>query len=426
MQLFNLIEKYSYAFIALLLCSTAYFTCFAADDYYFIYLNNTSSFCEAYKHITFEWHGRWIYNALMLILIKFHSFSFMLFVYFSSSFVLLFLSLKHLFKGINTKLNTSFNTNQFSFITLCILFFSTSNTNESWFWLTASVNYVLSLICFIYLIGYHLNNSSTAIIKYLLSIICIAYISANNEPLFVISIALLVFKLFKHFNYKQLVLMLVAIGCFALNLLSSGSQHRFSITPEISLINIVLYTVYGTLKTLILSNPLHNILAIFFAIPFYIYGYKKQPKISFKYLLNSLYILLIISLLNHLITTIALGGLGPDRAFLITALAKGAFISICMLYAGKKYKIYNKYMNIIPFVLLLILNAYYIPLHYKFNTSYKLRIKHIKNNVNSSTIKVGKLPKSGLIYHAELSSDTTYFVNKHLQKALNSNPVKLK
>jgi hypothetical protein len=73
----------------------------------------------------------------------------------------------------------------------------------------------------------------------------------------------------------------------------------------------------------------------------------------------------------------------------------------------------------VSFLIFTIFNQY--PVIRNFNKAYNERMKNLdkaKNEKYNGVLKLNKLPSSGFLYWAELSRDTSYFVNKHLKEGL--------
>jgi hypothetical protein len=417
---------------AIFLVATSWFNRFVADDYYFIGEMNTKSFKEIYEHLYFKWHGRWSSNFFLLLFLELRNIPYFLFMYFLFSYSLLFVGVKRFVRELFAEHHLHLKNKQltlFSIIAIGVLFFCTINPNETWFWYTSSVVYFWSVIAFFFAAASYFKIKKNAF-DYFIYSIALLYIGGSNEPLtFFLIIAFFVMfikKLRITFNIIGLALLTSA---FLANYLSSGTLHRDEITPGLGIIDLILYTGYGSLKYLFINIYRTFIPALFFAIPFYWLGkntaFKSSSFKPFKQLMYSVLGICLIVIANQFIVIYALGGLSPDRACTASSIGIALLIIRFLFLLGVFYQ--NKtfvikpilYINVIA---LFIFNLIFIKIHYNFSNASDNRIEKIlKSSSNNEVIYLEPLPYSGYLYNSELSNDADFFINQHLKNGLGVN-----
>lgn len=410
----------------LFLISCFFFNRFAVDDYYFIGKINEQSFKEIYQHLYFNWHGRWTSNFLLLFFIQFYKLPFFLLLFNLLSTCLLYLGIFNLAKTIQYKLNLKQSKTQliiYSTVFLSILFFCTVNPNETWFWFTGSVVYLWSIIAAIFAIQLYLKQELKWF-HYLIFNVSLIYIGGANEPLVMLFIIGFSFSIIKKYNSK---LALLGISCillsFLVNYLSSGTIHRDEITPSLNLLDLFLYSGYGTIKFLFLDFYSTFLIALILSIPFYMLGRQFKGKFSWfkpiKHLIISIVVIGIFAFCNNLIGIYALGGLLPDRALISTSLVIAFIITVYLFLLGGAE--YNKntvfYAPILGCVVLITLSIYCFEVHSTYAKAVDERIEFI-NSSGKETIVVNELPPSGYIYSTEITTDSNNFKNQHLKSGL--------
>ncbi len=414
----------------LFLVITSYFNQFAIDDYFFIGELRTKSFIEIYKHLYFEWHGRWTSNFLMVGFIQLHNIPFFLFFYNLLSIGLLYLGITRLLKTINTYYQLQIKSNQtfiFSAIGLSILFFCTISPNDSWLWYTSSIVYLWSTMFLFVGISICFKHQKKLLDYFLFGISAI-YIGGSNEPLALFSIALLLYLIFRKKEITVSIIGLILIGTsFLINYLSSGTISRDEITPSLDLTNIILYTGYGSIKFLIFSIHKTFIPALFLAIPFYFLG-KDIPAISYKFklkkeLLKSFIFISVVTVINQLVVIYALGGLAPERSTMTSSIVIAIIIIRLLFLLGNQTNEISKKLNfilLINVVALIGFNIYFANTHSNYTKSVDNRLSDILNSENL-VIKVKPLSQSGYLYSSEITTDPNHFKNQHLKSGLGVN-----
>lgn len=430
-KLLYLINIQALLFIVFLVL-TSYFNRFAVDDYHFIGQLKATSFNEIYSHLYNQWHGRWTSNFLLLFFLKLNQLPFFLMIFNLLSFGLLYVGIVRLFKSINEFYKMQFQNKTIlinAVIFVGVLFFCTVTPNETWFWYTSSVVYFWSTIAFFFAFSLFFTKEKKWF-NYLIFVISTIYIGGANEPLtFFIIISLLLLVLKKKEVFISGLGLILVVSAFLINYLSDGTTHRDLITPNLSVINLVLYTGYSTLKFLFFSIHQTFIPTLFLGIPFYWLG-KKINSLNLienfrplKAFFWSVSLIIVTIIINQLLIVFALGGLSPDRAgiasSIVIAIILVRYLFLLGNYHQQKYDAL-KYLMIGNVICLIGFNIFFYKIHSQYAKAVDERMELImKNDILPTAIGIVEaLPNSGYLYSAEITTDTTNFKNKHLKEGL--------
>lgn len=411
----------------LFLILTSWFNRWSADDFYFIGELRHKSFYEVYQQLYFHWHGRWTSNFSQLITFQYSKVPFFLFFINLVTFSLLTHSIYSLIKIICNKTAMELSPPKqwlYSLLFLSVFFFCCVNPASTWFWHTSTVVYLWSIIAFLYLIA-QLLSCSRSLLKYLIIIFTSLYIGGSNEPLAIISLlGLGIWVYLKGSNLPKIFSIIFILGALLINYFSSGTAFRDSITPGLGLIDLVLYTGYGSLKYLFWNAYKTFIPAIVLALPFYFLGNQfpiTQGVFNIRKELSlSLIIILVTVIINQFMVIYALGGLAPDRSTTVSSIVI-SFVLVRFLFLWGQHqckpKMNQKFITVLSIIGMLIFNGITFFYHHEYANAYDQRMEAIKQ-ADQDVIEVAPLPFSGYLYSAELSTDSSYFANQHLKSGL--------
>jgi len=422
----HLIISQAFLFLAFLLI-TFFFNRFAVDDFYFIGEINTKSFTQIYSNLYYKWHGRWTSNFLLVFFIQFYKIPLFLMLYNILTVGLLYLGITKLLKSINEFYNLGFNKKTvltYSIIALSVLFFCTISANDTWLWYTSSIVYLWSIMAFFLGVRLFFIQQKKWFQSILFGISAI-YIGGSNEPLTFIIILALLYLLFKK---RNILLSSMGLGlitsAFLINYLSPGTLNRDSITPNLGLIDLVLYTGYSSVKFFFFSIHKTFIPALFLGFSFYLLGKKATLTIAsfnpIKSLVQNIKLIVGVVIFNQLIVVYALGGLSPDRSGIASSIVITILLIRYLFLLGNHHKEKQNKLNIILIlnvVVLIVFNAYYTNVHYNYAKAFDERTAYIFYSKNE-IIKIKPLPNSGYIYSSEITADANHFKNLHLKSGL--------
>ncbi|HEY9082756.1 MAG TPA: DUF6056 family protein [Vicingaceae bacterium] len=412
--------------------STAYFNRYAADDFYFIFEIKNKSSVEIFNHLQFNWHGRFASNSLIAFLLPLTEFPYFLMVFNLSSCLLLYTAITRFtknsasFYAINIK-----NKWLLAFLAMTVFFFLTLFPNDAWFWFTGSVVYLYSTIALFFLLSVFFKKEKNSG-DYFLLVTSSIFISGANEPMALILLLFLaVFAVKQPLQFKlQLPYLLSAVllfSGFCVIFFSSGTVLRDELTPSLPWTKVVLFTTYATVKSLLFKLHYTFIPAILLAFPFYVLGTTAQFKsVNFhpvRELLYSLFLIVFIVIINHLIVVIPLGALPPDRATMVSSVLILLLLIRYLFLLGNEITISEKLKKMIlgintVGVLVFVIVTFRI--HNNYASAYDKRIDDLvkmKTNItHQDPIYLTPLPHSGYLPSAEITTDTTHFLNVDLKR----------
>ena len=412
--------------------STAYFNRYAADDFYFISEIKNKSAVEVFNHLQFNWHGRFASNSLIAFLLPLTELPYFLMVFNLSSCLLLYIAIARVtknsasFYAINIK-----NKWLLAFLAMTVFFFLTLFPNDVWFWFTGSVVYLYSTIALFFLLSVFFKKEKNSG-DYFLLVISSVFIGGANEPMTLILLLFLaVFTVKQPLQFKiQLPYLLSAVllfSGFCVIFFSSGTVLRDELTPSLPWTKVVLFTAYATVKSLLFKLHYTFIPAILLAFPFYVLGTTAQFKsVNFhpvRELFYSLFLIVFIVIINHLIVVIPLGALPPDRATMVSSVLILLLLIRYLFLLGSEITISEKLKKMIlgiNTVVVLVFVLVTFQIHNTYASAYDKRMGELAKMKISIThqdpIYLTPLPYSGYLPSAEITTDTTHFLNVDLKR----------
>lgn len=419
--------------------ATIFYTRFSADDFFFVSEVRIKSWTSIFNYLQNDWHTRFSSNFVLTFLLQWSEKKYFLPFYFLGVFSLLFASIFRFLKYATllyvVKLS-NLNIVLLSINTIGMFFFCTFSVNDVWFWFTSSTGYFVSSIAFI-LGGSSFFKPTFSFIDYFLIVLSAFFISGSNEPMILISILLLGYAFFKTQSSEKKKMMFLAIiilmAGFLVIYLSAGTAKRDGITPSLSIKNNLLFAGYGTAKTLLHGVYKHFLPTLILSTPYLILGKQYNSK-NFKRidLIKELPKIIafigILIFVNQLIVIIPLGDFPPDRALIVSSI----LILIVIIRYFYKFgvllpnnTIYIKSVQVVSLVSLLIFTIITTKIHQNYASHYDKRMVFLNtisiSTSNSAPIYLEKLPPSGYLPSAEITADTTNFLNKNLKGMVNLN-----
>ncbi len=415
----------------------------ASDDFYYLYLKNTYG---AWGGMIFQydnWSGRWTAHSVACWLLKFHDSPIFLPLMNFGTLAALYLTLRNLIQKIFNSLSIKADGILLPGLTIMLItsfFFATFNIGESWFWYIIVITYMWSLICFLFLIHFIFSKTSNA--GWIFASLAALFIGGASESFALIFMFLLVALFFfrnkiypdgfKTFNNKIYIIFTLIFISFLIAYLAPGTDVRRSLLPHTTL----LFKAWSYIKTLgkyfIMYLPAHAGYIFIFSFPWLLFGMKHlKGKFAIEEKRNilkkvSLFFLAFIAL-SLIPTTYVMSEAGPDRAMLLLSLFTAIYFAFLFAIGGtyvqpvKLFKILSVVICDFSILVMLIFVYAQSELTNNFSDAYDKRMAKIeiaKEKRITGFISVSPLPESGMLYWEELSSDSTYFVNRHFQKGL--------
>ena len=440
---------YSFTILLLLLLVILSFNArFAADDYYFLFLEKSEG---AFGGMIFQYtdfSGRWLSHFVSLMLLKLSGFKYFLAGFFILTFATLYLILSSLFYKIYNWYDVDendFNSDFPPLLIIASLVLCAFSVGENWFWFISVTTYVWSIIFGLILVNLYLNNKKRFYTPALL-IFSSLYIGSASESFAVLMILFsLLFVTFKirsegievfkasSKNRSLLLMMILIFASFLISTLSPGTFHRNALLPSLSLFQKceILFRSFGKILIQYIPSKIH--LFVIFGLPWIAFGFYIQEMLQNKTyaIIRNIFVILLLTFAAIFIclfpTVFILGETGPARALLIITLVLTISFAILFTLTGMLFRKESHILKIssIAFFFSIIYLFYENIKQYRvtkvFAETYDERIARIVelNNENFTGIaEFSPLPAPGMNYHAEFSTDTLYYVNQHWKKGL--------
>lgn len=429
----------------------------AIDDFYFLSNVSEHGIIDGSIYEYNSWNSRWL--SLLLnhsILFIYQKMNFIIALYGILNLILFVLALFFLITTVIDYINISpilkknklyfqLSLLNFSVFFVGLIFISTMRIGETWFWICSSTGYIWSNIMFIIGIGCLIKRE----VKYSLSTIgCLSFffIGGSSPTLSLLSILILsTIIVLASVNYfhdlinkkilikRSLLSLLLCLSSFIILYLGEGNRIREQFFHEISIgYSIILnFKMSGIiiLKRIPLIIPIIAILSL----PIISYSnYLKSGRSDMNWKKKVIYIsILYLSLIYffQLPITYKTQDVGAYRTlFFITILTIFYFLILFFLI-GKNLFISKQLLNYLSKVPLLISSfifAYFLINQYYTTTKYakaydQRMINLMEERTDIEILDLKPLPPSGMLYSAEISTDTSHYSNKFIKKALNLN-----
>lgn len=420
----------------------------AADDYFFIYLSNTFGPIKGAILQYNSFSGRFLTHLISCFLLQFSNSSYFLPVYFCLTFLILYYAISAIYFKIYSLYSIEelkFNSDFTPLLFLTTFFFSSFSIGESWFWFISTTTYLWNIISALILVNIVLQNK-LKLSSYILIVSCGIYIGFSSESFALIYLALILVFILRESSrnsFQTLIknptirilfsIFILITGSLLISLLSPGSQTRNNLLIVHSLSEKLIISTKTVLKIFIFYLPGKLPYFIILSLPWLVFGHFIQLEKSYSRKIISKKISLlclwtfIILLICTLPTAFILGEFGPPRAILIISLVFTLFFATLFSLFGMLLVNQNLIKRITNFALgvAIIFLIYELIDQYHVTTiyakAYDDRIEHLHELNQDSTIssiKVAPLPDCGMLYNAEYSSDTAYFVNQHWKMGL--------
>lgn len=436
-----------FVFLFVMLC---FYSRLATDDYFFIWDVNTKGIRNSLYLQYMRWSGRFSAGFLVDVIYKYlktdqtwyFAYPLLSFVilsfgtYFSISSISGFynIAIKKFHKWIMT----------FSFVAL--LFFMSADIGESWFWYVGLSCYLMSIIAFIWGIAF-LFHSKHQLISTVMMMICFLYIGGASEVFSVIyGILLTILLIYKFkkagnfnifitsvFNKKLLIAYITLAISFTILLVAPGNYLRDGLFPK----HQFFYSFFITAKSFVKFGsyylPFKLAYVLTFSVPFIVIGNCISPSDKNKiiipftgFLKKATFFLITLMFIFFFLVAYVLVETGPPRIWFMLSLMIAVYCLIISFYAGytafidhKKLNILKRGSIILGFIILTytILNQYAVV--NKYSKAYDERLDYLtdlnKTLPSDTIINLKPLPPAGMLYSAEISSDTNHFTNRELR-----------
>ncbi len=322
-----------------------------------------------------------------------------------------------------------------------ILFLSTFRIGELWFWLCSTSTYLWSN-AFLLLGISGLLSTSKSIRSHIFTTIPFIYIGGSCGPLSLITLVILItlgiaafYNLIKFYDKRTfLIKILLAFStcliAFSILFMAEGNVHRSSFFKEIGLMESFILNIKMTGIILLKRVPFSLLLCLIFCSPLLLINSKpkedKSVKNSWKKIALISFIYCLLIFLFQWSITYKTQDVGAFRTLFFVNLLTLFYSATVSYLLGNKLQKLRKFVIVeFPIALfaatvvfgILLYGQSYITSEYAF--AYDNRIQFVKKNcTDNQTLLLDPLPKSGLLYSAEISRDTLFFSNQHFKAGL--------
>lgn len=439
-----------FVFLFLILC---FHSRLATDDYYTIWSVKDNGILNNVKVIYDNWLGRFtavFFNSVIFGLLKTNQPYYYFLPLFS--YLLLLISVFLIFRELKQKMFYELKTQTlfiFSGLFTILFFFLTFDIGESWFWYCSLSSYLLSIIAFLFGLFFILK-SNKYILTFIGTMICFLYVGGASEVYSSIFITLFLVAIFyrikkrsefrqffkSRINQKLMIAFFTLILSFIITLSSPGNLMKEALNPDFDFPVFLYYFLRMTGKLLFWFFPQKILYIIAFAVPFIVLGnYFKNRSFNFRIKFAVEFKFLTIVLLAAiLIVFISIAGLiqqsGEYRvwtilSFLLTIYFCYLFFNIGYKQVFKENKLLKiKYISVVLSLIILsyhLINQYTLTKHYANAVDERINyLVSLNQRITKDTlVSLTPLPKSGMLYSAEISADTTHFTNMELRMGYN-------
>jgi hypothetical protein len=441
---------------SLLLCSVAAFASIyfilsinnrpTPDDFEFMYNVRKNGWWNGMVFYLNLWNTRWLSILFLNGVYLFYEVIQSFFLYHIFTLICLAVALyrfsKSFFSKIYLEAISEKNVLGISAILLISFFFSSFDAAETFFWINGNTVYLWSVIFILFGFG-ELLKKEPGSYSILIASFSFFYLGgafeANAVVVFLLLSSLLIFELRKKSNRRKQTIKLLLFSIFFLTISFSvalsgeGWRNRHDVLGHASLASSFLVTGKAFIKMFIIFLPAKiHWLILFLLVSTGIGARLETEKVPMKYSL--LKIFLAFCLLNFLIlfpSCYLLRETPPARVWTLNCFLISLFISICGMKLGNVLHRYQKQLLNISALALTILITLFVKIFIEekritdvYAAAYDNRMQILIQSKSESAqkeISLEPLPPSGMLYPAEITTDTNDFRNRHLKNYLQLN-----
>ena len=436
----------------------------AFDDFYFLANLNDHGILQGTIFEYNNWSTRWasvFLNSLVLALTKKTSYGLLMFgiVNFLLLSLSVFLLMTNLFHRLTKTKQNAYMLDKFnlwlrvnlSVFTVSLLFITTIKIDETWFLLCSSCTYLWSNMMLILGAAWILNQTRSTLMS-VIGCLAFIYIGGSSGPVAIISIlSLLLFvaysvRLHHGLNSvnrpivsRSLLAFTCCLAAFTLLYIGEGNRVRESFFEEMNILHCLLLNIKMTGIIIITRLPWVLPYILLLCLPMIYFGhYFRGSEIDPRWKRKLLWLTLGYGLLiffYQLSITYKTQDVGAYRA--LFSISIFTIVYVCCIYfiIGKRLEIGSKWLTsllYIPILFSSVLFTYHLftqqGITRVYSQSYDQRMQYIREHKNqTATLELPPLAPSGMLFTAEISVDTSNFVNQHFKKGMGlSYPVAVK
>lgn len=431
------------ALIAFLVCFAwvAFYNRFASDDFELIYQLNHLGFKGSIIYFYDTWNTRWLAITLMNVIFIATEKSGTLIVFHLLSLLILWFAFYRLTKEFSKQtLLTNIVCSGFMSISF---FYSCFSKSDVFFWVNSSAIYLYGTIAFIFALAEVLLKRVNAT-SFVILIFAGFFLGGSYEPLaftVMVTSSVFLFVMFQRHGpgvaaqpvvIKTILLLSIVMVAFAVSYAGQGHVIRSSFLPQTTFTFKSWAFIKAVLKMSAIYLPEKLFTALLFAFPWFLTGmvqpFKQISILIVKQASMAFLILLFISLGP---VVFIMSEMGPERAWTQISIYLVLYSSILAAYAGSmlhgRYNV-QQVTRVYAVTAFLYVLATGVPAGIQakiYASAYDNRMLDLKNlkrdNDVPNLVVLEKLPPSGWLHSAEISSRPDHFTNQHLKKYLGLN-----
>lgn len=432
----------------------------ATDDFYFLNILNQHGVLNGVLTEYQTWSTRFSSVGLNLTILHYTQktpwvltvFSlFGLFAFVMAVFWNIKNTITFVFKGMGDKEQKSIaSILNVSMFIVSVFFISSVKIDETWFWLCSSCTYLWSVIMCLFSTGWLLSKTNR-FPYFVLGLTGFAFVGGASGPLAIILLLGLAVstaftsKIADQLNLsrnalrtKTILGFLTCLITFTVLYLGQGNRAREMFFDEVSLLSSFILNIKMTGIVFLKRLPLTVLIQICLIFPLVYFGsmQRKNKHSSWKKipLFLSLIYLSIIFIYQWSITY-KTQDIAAYRALFFVSVSTAIYLAFLLYYLAKNLAT-NKLTSILCYASFLfgpLLFGYHLvnqsQLAPAYANSYDDRMFSLQNLkvTNGQLTVLQPLKTSGMLYSAEISVDSAFHANKHLEQALNlSGPLVVK
>ena len=415
----------------------------ASDDFYYLWLTKKFGAWGGMMYQYENWSGRWSAHWLACLLIPYWKNSWFLPLFHFITLAALVYSIYRLIILAIAKYSPEIGKGTalaLSILFCASFFFASYDIGETWFWYIIIITYLWSIVAFLFLIGIVFNRRSS-LFALPVTLLLSAYIGGASESfalifLFFLSVILL-YRTFiagiKRSDPIQIRLIfgiIVLLASLGISALAPGTDVRRSALPHVDWIDTLWVISKTYVKYFVRFLPSHIFFLILLSASWlYIGDRYLRDKIdrakARRLLLNTTLLFLAALLILFIPTSMILSETGPDRALSIVSLATALFFLVVFAMLGV---LVNRKTILRVHALLLAIAvgalAFTCMKQYRLGQSFDMAYRQMMDEIDRArnsgitVLELERLPPDGMLYWDPLTTDTSYFVNRHLQQGL--------
>lgn len=450
---YNYLLFFSAILFLLLFFVLSFYNRLAVDDLYYLGGYTEKGIWGCMRDLYMGYSARWAAYLFAAWVVSLNSFIFYQYVFGIVTLFFLLLIICLIIKRVfRLQLNIDFPVKYswlFAIILTCCLFFTSYSTGETWFWLVSVCIYLWSIIISLTLF-YVLMQKKNNIVQIALLVICSVFIGGASESFALVIIFLLVAYLFfsntvLKKNFTELILekrnlsiftaLCFLVISFAITMMAPGNEIRYGALPKADFAHLVWVQLKSFFKIIFIRTPLKLPYLLLFSMPWLVLGNALSPlseKVKlFSFIKGNLKFLLLFTALVFIFlipTSFVMAELGPDRSlsqvsFLIAFAFALLFFKTGYCVEIKKTLLQPVKMFVavcaVAVLLFHVINQYMVTKEYAIAYDKRMHyLLQLKNQQQKETVSLNALPASGMLYSAEISTDTAYFANTFLEYGL--------